>query len=78
LVGHKRANVLAVLPKSAHPGGLAALKEIYDAEDIDKAQVAIKAFETTTAPNTRRALAKITTPTYCSSSTSIPPSTGFT
>ena len=42
---HKQANVLAALPKSAHPGALAALKEIYNAEDIDKARVAIKAFE---------------------------------
>lgn len=42
---HKQANVLAALPKSAHPGALAALREIYNAEAIDKAQVAIKAFE---------------------------------
>jgi putative transposase len=28
---HKQANVLAALPKSAHPGALAALKEIYNA-----------------------------------------------
>ena len=42
---HKQANVLAALPKSAHPGALAAFKDIYNAEDIDKAQVAIKAFE---------------------------------
>ena len=42
---HKQANVLAALPKSAHPGALAALKEIYNAEDIDKARVVIKAFE---------------------------------
>ena len=42
---HVQANVLAALPKSAHPGALAAIKDIYNAEDIDKAQVAIKAFE---------------------------------
>jgi putative transposase len=48
---HKQANVLAALPKSAHPGAFAALKEIYNAEDIDKAQVAVKAF---------KAVAKIT------------------
>ena len=42
---HKQANVLAALPKSAHPGALAAMREIYNAEDIDKAQLAIKAFE---------------------------------
>ena len=28
---HKQANVLAALPKSAHPGALAAMKEIYNA-----------------------------------------------
>jgi putative transposase len=32
---HKLANVLAVLPKSAHPGALAALREICNAEDIE-------------------------------------------
>lgn len=42
---HKQANVLVALPKSAHPSALVALKEIYNAEDIDKAQVAVKAFE---------------------------------
>lgn len=42
---HKQANVLAALPKSAHPGAVAAMKEIYNAADIDKAQLAIKAFE---------------------------------
>jgi putative transposase len=42
---HKQANVLAALSKSAHPGGLAALRDIDNAEDIDKAQLAIKAFE---------------------------------
>ncbi len=42
---HQQANVLAALPKSAHPAALAALEDIYNAEDIDKAQVAVKAFE---------------------------------
>jgi transposase-like protein len=42
---HKQANVLAVLSKSAHPGALSAIKEIYNVEDIDRAQIAIKAFE---------------------------------
>ncbi|WP_109789118.1 IS256 family transposase, partial [Mycolicibacterium conceptionense] len=42
---HKQSNVLAALPKSAHPGALAAMKEIIGAEDIDKAQIAIAAFE---------------------------------
>ena len=42
---HKQSNVLAALPKSAQPAALAGLKEIYNAEDIDKAQLAVKAFE---------------------------------
>ena len=33
------ANVLAALPKSAHPGALAAMQEIYNAEDADQARV---------------------------------------
>lgn len=39
---HVQANVL---PKSTHPGALAAMRDIYMAEDIDKAQAAIKALE---------------------------------
>ena len=31
---HKQANVLAALPKSAHPGAIAAMREIAGAEDI--------------------------------------------
>ena len=57
---HKQANVLAVLPKSAHPGALAVMKEIYNAEDIDKAQVAIKAFELDYGAKYPKAVAKIT------------------
>jgi transposase-like protein len=34
---HVQANVLAALPKSAHPGTKAALAEIYNAEDKDHA-----------------------------------------
>ena len=56
---HKQANVLAALPKSAHSGALAAMKEIYNAEDIDKAQVAIKAFEIDYGAKYPKALAKI-------------------
>ena len=56
---HKQANVLAALPKSAHPGALAALREIYNAEDIDKAQVAIKAFEIDYGAKYPKAVAKI-------------------
>ena len=56
---HKQSNVLAALPKSAHPGALAAMKEIYIAEDIDKAQVAIKAFELDYGAKYPKAVAKI-------------------
>src|ERR1700692_595402 len=56
---HKQANVLAALPKSAHPGALAAMREIYNAEDIDKAQVAIKAFEIDYGAKHPKAVAKI-------------------
>ena len=56
---HKQANVLSALPKSAHPGALAAMKEIYNAEDIDKAQVAIKAFGIDYGAKYPKAVAKI-------------------
>jgi putative transposase len=56
---HKQANVLAALPKSAHPGALAAMREIYNAEDIDKAEVAIKAFEIDYGAKYPKAVAKI-------------------
>jgi putative transposase len=56
---HKQANVLAALPKSAHPGALVAMREIFNAEDIDRAQVAIKAFEVDYAAKYPKAVAKI-------------------
>lgn len=56
---HKQANVLAALPKSAHPAASAAIKDIYNAEDIDKAQVAIKAFEVDYGAKYPKAVAKI-------------------
>ena len=56
---HKQANVLAALPKSAHPSALAALKDIYNAEDIDKAQLAVKAFEVDFGAKYPKAVAKI-------------------
>jgi transposase-like protein len=55
----KQANVLATLPKSAHPAALAALKDIYNADDIDKAQVAVKAFEVDFGAKYPKAVAKI-------------------
>jgi putative transposase len=57
---HKQANVLAALPKSAHPGAIAAMREIYNAEDIDKAQVAAKAVELDYGAKYPKAVAKIT------------------
>jgi len=56
---HKQANVLAALPKSAYPGASAAIKDIYNAEDIDKAQVAIKAFALDYGARYPKAIAKI-------------------
>ncbi|QDC17419.1 IS256 family transposase [Rhodococcus ruber] len=56
---HKQANVLAALPKSAHPGALAAMKDIYNAEDIDKAQLAIAAFARDYSAKYPKAVAKI-------------------
>jgi transposase-like protein len=56
---HKQANVLASLPKSAHPAVLSAITEIYNAEDIDKAQIAIKAFEIDYGAKYPKAVAKI-------------------
>jgi putative transposase len=56
---HKQANVLAALPKSAHPGALAVLREIYNAEDTDRAQVAIKAFEIDYGAKYPKAVAKV-------------------
>jgi putative transposase len=51
--------VLAVLPKSAHPGALAAMREIFNAEDIDWARGAIKAFEIDFGAKYPKAVAKI-------------------
>jgi putative transposase len=56
---HKQANVLAALPKSVHLGAVAAMKEIYNAEDIDQAQLAIKAFEVDYSEKYPKAVAKI-------------------
>jgi putative transposase len=56
---HKSANVLAALPKTAHPGAVAAMKDIYNAEDIDKAQLAVKAFDIDYGKKYPKAVAKI-------------------
>jgi putative transposase len=57
---HKMANVLAALPKSAHPGAKAALAEIYNAEDREHAEKAVKAFEVDYGAKFAKAVAKIT------------------
>jgi putative transposase len=56
---HKTANVLAALPKSAHPAKK-ALAEIWGAEDKAHAQAAVKAFEATYGAKFPKATAKIT------------------
>ena len=57
---HKSANVLAALPKSAHPGAIKAMQEIYNAEDIDHARVAVKAFKNDYGTKFPKAVEKIT------------------
>jgi len=58
---HLSGNVLAALPKSAHPGAKAALAEIYNAEDRDDhALKAAKAFENLYGAKWPKAAAKIT------------------
>jgi len=57
---HKSANVLAALPKSAHPGAKKALAEIWGAEDKDHAVAAVKAFEAAYGVKFPKAVAKIT------------------
>ena len=56
----KTANVLAALPKSAHPGAKKALAEIWGAEDKDHALAAVKAFEGAYGARFPKATAKIT------------------
>jgi transposase-like protein len=57
---HKTANVLAALPKSAHPGAKKALAEIWGAEDKTCALAAVKAFEAAYGAKFPKAAAKIT------------------
>jgi transposase-like protein len=57
---HVSSNVLAALPKSAHPGAKAALAEIYNAEDRDHALQAVKTFEADYGAKWPKAVAKIT------------------
>jgi transposase-like protein len=57
---HKTANVLAALPKSAHPGAKKAVAEIRGVEDKDHALAAVKAFGAAYGVKFPRAAAKIT------------------
>jgi transposase-like protein len=57
---HKTANVLAALPKSAHPGAKKALAEIWGAEDKDHARAAVKAFDAAYGARFPKAVAKVT------------------
>jgi transposase-like protein len=57
---HKTANVLAALPKSAHPGAKKAPAEIWGAEDKEHALAAVKAFAAAYGAKFPKAAAKIT------------------
>jgi transposase-like protein len=57
---HKSGNVLAALPKSAHPGAKKALAEIWGAEDKQHARAAVKAFEAAYGAKFPKAASKIT------------------
>jgi len=56
----KIANVLGVLPKSAHPGAKKALAEIWNAEDKEHARKAVKAFAAACGAKFPKAAATIT------------------
>ena len=60
LVPQDISNVLAALPKSAHPGAKKALAEIWNAEDKRHALDAVKQFESTYGAKFPKAVAKIT------------------
>ena len=57
---HKIGNVLAALPKSAHPGAKKALAEIWNAQDKQHAQAAARAFVAEYGAKWPKAAAKIT------------------
>jgi transposase-like protein len=57
---HKIANVLAALPKTAHPGAKKALAEIWNAEDRRHALDAVTAFQAAYGAKFGKATAKIT------------------
>jgi transposase-like protein len=57
---HKIGNVLAALPKSAHPAAKRALAEMWNAEDRDHARRAVAAFKLAYGAKFGKAVAKIT------------------
>lgn len=57
---HKVRNVMNALPKSAQPGAKRALQEIYNAEDRDHAEKAIKDFERAYGAKWPKAAKKVT------------------
>jgi putative transposase len=57
---HKIANVLAAMPKSAHPGAKKALAEIWNAEDRDHARRGAAAFKLAYGAKFAKAVAKVT------------------
>ncbi len=57
---HKSRNVTNALPKSAQPGALKAMQEIYNAEDRAHAEHAVEAFAKTYGAKWPKAVAKIT------------------
>jgi putative transposase len=54
---HRQANALAALPKSAHSGALAAMREVVNARRHRPGQVTVKAFEIDYAAQYPRAVA---------------------
>jgi transposase-like protein len=57
---HKTGNVLAALPRSAHPGAKKALAQIWNAEDRGHALDAVASFEAAYGAKFGKAVAKIT------------------
>lgn len=57
---HKTANVLDSMPKSAQPGAKKAIQDIYNAEDRDHAEAAIKKFAKLYGAKFPKAVKKIT------------------
>ncbi|GAA1069807.1 IS256 family transposase [Streptomyces sanglieri] len=57
---HKTANVLDSLPKSAQPGAKKAIQDIYNAEDRDHAEAAVKTFAQLYGAKFPKAVKKIT------------------